>query len=88
MCTVSTLNKRRNMHLKLFMFKQKNNVDIINNRQVNTRAHDALLFITSRPNSEKYKLNVYYKGALEWNNMTIFERSMDTYEELKDHLKS
>ena len=67
---------------------QKENVDIVNTRQVNTRAHDATLFSTRRPNSEKYKVNVYYKGALEWNAMTVPERLIDTYEELKMYLKS
>ena len=76
------------MHLKLFMFKQKDNVDIVNNRQVNTRAHDATLFVTHRWNSEKYKVNVYYKGALIWNAMTVPERCIETYDELKVSLKS
>ena len=75
------------MHLKLFMFKQKFNVEIVNNRQVNTRAHDALLFVTNRPKSEKYKVNVYYKGALLWNEMSLLERSIDSYDDLKTYLK-
>ena len=87
-CTVSTLNMRRIMHLKLFMFKQRENMNFVNNRKVNTRAHDAILFVTKRPNSEKYKLNVYYKGALLWNEMTVPERSIETYDELKVYLKN
>ena len=75
------------MHLRLFMFKPRNNMNFVNNRKVNTRAHDATLFVTKRPNSEKYKLNVYYKGALLWNEMTVPERSIETYEELKVYLK-
>ena len=87
-CTVVTLNKRRIMHLILFMFKQKCNADIVNNRNVNTRVHDAQLFMTSRPNSEKYKVNVLYKGAMIWNSMTVAERSIETYEKLKKYLKT
>ena len=86
-CTVTPLNILGIMHLKLFMFKQRNNMDIVNIRQVHTRAHDAILFITNRPNSEKYKLNVYYKGALLWNDMTVPELSFETYNKLKDYLK-
>ena len=55
------------MHLKLFMFKQKNNVEIVNNRHICTCANDALMFRTVRPNSKKYKTNVFYKGALEYH---------------------
>ena len=87
-CTVSTLNTRRIMHLKLFMFKQRDNMNFVNNRKVNTRAHNATLFVTKRPNSEKYKLNVYYKGALLWNETTVPERSIETYDELKVYLKN
>ena len=87
MCTLTRLKERRIMHLKLFMYKQKNNMEILNNRQVYTSAHDAPLFNTIRPNSEKFKINVYYKGALIWNAMTVQERSMDTYTELEVYLK-
>ena len=87
-CSVRLLKLRRIMHLKLFMFKQKGNNEIVNNRQVFTRLHDATLFVTNRPNSEKYKINVFYKGALIWNSMTVQERSIETYEELKRYLKN
>ena len=85
---ISTLTKRRDMHLKLFMFKQKLNGEIVNTRQINTRAHDAILFLTIRPNSEKYKVNVYYRGALLWNEMSVKERSIESYDELKSYLKT
>ena len=53
----SKLEIRREVHLNLFMYRQQQNVDIINKRKVYTRAHDALLFITKKPNNEKYKQN-------------------------------
>ena len=87
LCTVSMLKERRIMHLKLFMFKQKSNKEIVNTRLVHTRAHDALLFTTIRPKSEKYKINVYYQGTLIWNAMNVHERSIETYTELKCYLK-
>ena len=63
-CMNSKLGLRRYMHLLLFMFKQKSNVEIVNSRVINTRIHNALLFITEKPNSEKYKNNVLYKAAV------------------------
>ena len=45
----SKLDVRRNMQLNLFMFKQKGNIEIVNRRRVNTRGHDALLFVTKIP---------------------------------------
>ena len=67
LCKVQKLDVRHEMHLKLFMFKQKLNLEIVNTRPVNTRAHGATLFVTIRPNSEKYKMNVFYKGALQYD---------------------
>ena len=46
------------------MYKQQTNVDIVDKRNVNTRAHDALLFVTNEPNNEKYKQNVNSQSTL------------------------
>ena len=56
----------------------------MNNRNVLTRAHYAILFITEKPNSENYKRNVFYKGALAWNSLLL--RKSQTYTVLKDIL--
>ena len=65
------------------MFKQKGNVNIVNSRNVRTRAHDAILYTTVKPNNDKYKRNVLYKGALAWNNLPAIERNIENYENLK-----
>ena len=82
------LEDRRILHLNLFMFKQRDNVDIVNNRNVRTRAQDAPLFKTIKPNSEKYKRNVYYKGAITWNSLTVIERNQPLYDKFKFTQKS
>ena len=63
-CNIAGLNLRRNMHLILYMYKQKRNITIVDSRNIFTRAHDALLFLFERPNSEKYKNNVLFKGPI------------------------
>ena len=63
-CTINKLKDRRTMHDNLYMFKQKTTIHIVNTRNVKTRAHDAILYTTKKPNNEKFKRNVYYKGAL------------------------
>ena len=85
---LARLDLRRKMHLILYMYKQKSNHAIVNARNVQTRAHDAILFTTDRPNSEKYKNNVLYKGAVIWNSQSTQERNIQTYELLKKHLKT
>ena len=69
------------------MFKQKHNVNIVNNRDVRTRAHEAPLFTTVKPNNEKYKRNVYYKGALSWHSLTVAERNQQDYVKFKSSQK-
>ena len=73
--------------MNLYMFKQKDNTDIVNNRNVRTRAHDAILFTTVKPNNEKFKRNIFYKGAISRNNLTVAERNVDTYNVFKTQQK-
>ena len=56
------------------------------NLYVATRLHDAILFTTKKPNSEKYKLNVLYKGATAWKSLSVVIRKSQTYITLKDIL--
>ena len=67
------------LHLNLFINKPKTNVLLLDNCDVRTRAHDVPLFKTVKPSNEKYKRNVYYKGALSWNSLTIVERNQNDY---------
>ena len=83
-CNLAKLKDRRMLHLSLFMYKQQDNVDIVNNRNVRTRAHDAILFTTIKPNNESYKRNIFYKGAINWNNLPVIERNIPTYEKFKN----
>ena len=52
------------------MYKQQSNIDLVNRRNnIRTRLHDAIVFLFYKPNSEKSRQNVIYRGALEWNNL-------------------
>ena len=42
-CKIAKLEARRIAHLRMFMFKQQRNEQIVNRRNVYTRAHDAPL---------------------------------------------
>ena len=75
------------MHLILYMFKQKTNMSKDNIRVTHTRAHDALLFTTERPLSDKYKTNVLYKGAMLWNLLTVSICNIESYNCMKKYLK-
>ena len=84
---LSKLNVRREVHLVNFMFKNKSNNKYVNNRNVRTRLHDAPVFITIKPNIEKYKNNVFYYGAVKWNNLPVNVRNIETYDKFKSTLK-
>ena len=83
---IAKLTRRRKMHLQLYMFKQKHNISLVNTREVASRNHDAILFTKLKPNSEKYKTNVLYKGAIAWNALSVAIRKSQTYIILRDLL--
>ena len=87
-CKTSKLKLRREVHLNLFMYKQQGNQDIVNKRDVHTRAHDALLYTTHKPNNEKYKQSIYYRGALSWNSLPVIERNLQEFNKFKDKQKA
>ena len=80
---IPKLNARREAHLINFMFKYRNNNKFLNKRNVRTRLHDAPVFTTVKPNNEKYKNNVFYNGAVKWNNLASHIRNIETYDKFK-----
>ena len=70
-----------------FMYKYKNNVLYLNKRNIRTRMHDAPVFNTFKPNCEKYKNNVFYSGAIKWNELTVAVRNIDTLVKFKQTQK-
>ena len=62
------------------MFKNKRNNEYLNNRNVRTSLHDAAVLKTNKPILEKYKNNVFYCGAVKWNNLLINVGNIETFE--------
>ena len=69
--------RRRRNEVKTLVKHAKSN--FLNERNIRTRLHDAPVFSTSKPNLEKYKANVFYKGAVLWNNLRPSIRNIETY---------
>ena len=86
-CQLCSLPIRRKVHLRNFMFKQQGNIDIINRRNIRTRLHDAIVFTFYKPNSEKCRQNVIYRGALEWNRLNKEQRLLANYKSFKNSQK-
>ena len=66
------------------MFKQRENPDTVDVREICNRAHDAILFNTILPKCEFFFKNVYYYGAQMWNDLPVKERKIDRYENFKN----
>ena len=85
---IPKLIPRRESHLRNFMFKNRSNPNIINVRNVRNRLHDAPVFTTKKPNCEKYKANVFYIGAMSWNQLPVHIRNTETYDLFKNIQKN
>ena len=76
-CKISTLDKRQLCHLLLFMHKQTANELLLKKKIRNTRMHTAPVFATYKPNNEKVKNKILYRGAIDWNALDPNIRNLD-----------
>ena len=74
---IDPLSTRRLNHLLLFMHKQTQKPELLKKTKVHTRLHSAPVFRTYKPNNEKAKTNMLYRGAMAWNELTAIERNME-----------
>ena len=81
-CRIAPLDERRLAHLKIFMHKLTDNQALIKPKKVNTRLQDGLVFNTYKPNNEKSKSSVLYRGAIQWNTLKAKIRNYD-FEQFK-----
>ena len=86
-CQLCNLNTRRKVHLRNCMYKQQDNLDLINRRNIRTRLHDAIVFMFYKPNSEKSRQNVIYRGALEWNKLNKEQKLLANFKSFKNSQK-
>ena len=60
------------------MHKQLLNKELLNTRTYNTRLHQAPVFKLYKPNNEKAKQNMLYRGASKWNALLAETRNKDS----------
>ena len=80
---VAKLFDRREAHLLNYMFKKKDCIELLDIKNVNTRARAAPLFKTIIPKCEKYKHSVFYNGAVKWNSLPVKIRNIGSYNSFK-----
>ena len=82
-CKVFPLKRRRKINLRKYMYKQKENQDIVVNRNIRTRRHDAVVFEMCKPNLELVKKSTMYRGIQDWNDLPANVRNIDNFNEFK-----
>ena len=86
MCKTTKLELRREVHLNLFMFRQQTNIDIVNLRRLNMRAHDALVF-KKKKNQIMKNINKVFCTQVHLAGM-IYRLSKEIYLLMKFQIKS
>ena len=76
-CHISTLEIRQKLHLMLFMHKQSENEDLLKHTNITTRLPQVPVFNSYKPNNEKARQNILYRGALAWNILPAQDRNSD-----------
>ena len=87
MYKVLPLKIRRKYNLRKYMFKQKENENLVVDRDIRTRRHGAIVYETYRPNVETYKKGTIYRGVEEWNNLPVELRNIETFAAFKESQK-
>ena len=82
------LEMRRTAHINNFMYIRLKRLHLVDDRNINTRAHDAPLFKICVPKIEAYKRSVEYAGSLQWNSLPVDIRSIDTHDVFKAKQKT
>ena len=80
---VPLLARRRSAHVNNFMYNRLRRVNLVDRRQIRTRAHDAPLFKIRVPKVEAYKRSVEYAGSLSLNSLPKDLRAITTYDAFK-----
>ena len=62
-----------------FMYKRQGRRELMNTREIRTRAHDAPLFNVTIPRCEAFKRSIRYFGSQEWNSLAPAIRNTDSY---------
>ena len=80
------LDHRRKLHILSFLFNYKNEINLLDVRNLPTRRHDGVLFKETQVVHHKVKQDPLYRAIIAWNNLPVHIRNMDTKEQFKNSL--
>ena len=61
---------RRRLHLLQFAFQLKNDISLLDIRDIPTRRRAGIVFKILKSSHYKYPKNPYYRCMIEWNDLT------------------
>ena len=70
------------------MYRNKKKCVTKDDNSITTRYNSAPTFKITKPNCETFKRNVYYAGAIEWNNLDADVRKLEHFYQFKRLQKS
>ena len=76
------------MHLRNFMYRNKEKCIKKDDNTIETRCNAGPTFKVTQPNCEAFKRNVFYSGAIEWNNLDADVRNIEHFYQFKRIQKS
>ena len=85
MTKCAMLPDRRNSHVCNFMYKRLSREDLVDDREIHTRQHDAPTFTVVFPRIETFKRSIKYHGSSSWNELPTDVRLIKTYPAFKAH---
>ena len=77
------LDARKEAHVNNFMYNRLKRSDLVDTKDIRTRAHDTPLFKISIPKVQAYKRAVKYAGALQWNSLPRKHCGIGSFVEFK-----
>ena len=79
---------RRKLHLLQFAYQLKEDVTLLDVRDIPTRRHAGILFALQKSNHYKFPKNPYYRCMLEWNSLAVDISLIDNKEAFSRAIKT
>ena len=82
------LDHRRWIHMLSFLFNYKNNVDLLDVRDLPTRRHGGVLFNEINVMHHKVRQDPFHEAIIAWNNLPVDLHNIAEKEQFKNVLKT
>ena len=82
-CKLHRLKYRRNLHMLLFVFSLRNDVEYTDQQEIRTRQRDGIVFKVKHVNHYMARHNPLLRAAIAWNDLPVYVRNAESKESFK-----